>query len=528
MSGRASARSLAAHDRVEQAAASRLDAPARRPVRPAEGAPPEGPQPRGPARAPRSGAAWAAARAREEALVLLGARGCPVCRFAGENERQFFVWFLLEKYTELETIVRLRAALGMCPAHSRRLLALADDSTLTSIYQDVVTAALARLGGKGGEGRCPACDDVAWATGYASRSVLAALAEPPVAAAYEAAGGLCLPHLLGTLVQPRPELLPILLRVLGDRLKAEDREAGLLALLGGGDPDAPVRKRLRERLPDDEAVESFAGRRPTAADRLRQSLRVNACPVCLAAGRMERRYLAWIRQERVESAAQLGLEVAGLCPVHLHDLAALDPPAAAWLARVKRELWLGELQRLEARLRVLPAATLRDRLRALPACLRPLGATERARRWEALRSAARLVRARVFGSRRRALDLALAPVRRTQDCGACRAVATAEQRETALLLAALADRPLARAYERTHGLCVHHLLRLPPGARAAIPRRLGRARLGLLAWELEESVRKVSWSVRYESRGTEATAWLRAPALLDGRVFLGGPPVALR
>jgi len=35
-------------------------------------------------------------------------------------------------------------------------------------------------------------------------------------------------------------------------------------------------------------------------------------------------------------------------------------------------------------------------------------------------------------------------------------------------------------------------------------------RLRLLEWELEEASRRLNWSVRYESKGPEGSAWQRA------------------
>jgi hypothetical protein len=42
------------------------------------------------------------------------------------------------------------------------------------------------------------------------------------------------------------------------------------------------------------------------------------------------------------------------------------------------------------------------------------------------------------------------------------------------------------------------------------------ARLGCLLWELEESPRKRSWSVRPEIEGTETDAWRRALLRFSG------------
>jgi hypothetical protein len=49
---------------------------------------------------------------------------------------------------------------------------------------------------------------------------------------------------------------------------------------------------------------------------------------------------------------------------------------------------------------------------------------------------------------------------------------------------------------------------------------------GLLIAELGEAFYKNTWAHRHDPRGPEMTAWRRAAAFLDGRVFCGGPPVS--
>jgi hypothetical protein len=75
-------------------------------------------------------------------------------------------------------------------------------------------------------------------------------------------------------------------------------------------------------------------------------------------------------------------------------------------------------------------------------------------------------------------------------------------------------------------LCVRHVLALrrrdrrAAGAAAqAVARRTEAVRQ-----ELEEAFRKRTWAHRHEPRGREMTAWRRAPLVLDGRVYGGGPP----
>ena len=78
-------------------------------------------------------------------------------------------------------------------------------------------------------------------------------------------------------------------------------------------------------------------------------------------------------------------------------------------------------------------------------------------------------------------------------------------------------------------LCLRHVLALrrsdPPGAAPLV--FMAARRTDSLLRELEEAFRKQTWAHRDEPRGREMTAWQRAAALVDGRVYGGGPPVLL-
>jgi hypothetical protein len=75
-------------------------------------------------------------------------------------------------------------------------------------------------------------------------------------------------------------------------------------------------------------------------------------------------------------------------------------------------------------------------------------------------------------------------------------------------------------------LCVRHLL----GLRALDPRAAQVAARGaveradMLIAELNEAFEKGTWARRHEPRGREMTAWRRAAAFVDGRMFCGCPP----
>ena len=90
----------------------------------------------------------------------------------------------------------------------------------------------------------------------------------------------------------------------------------------------------------------------------------------------------------------------------------------------------------------------------------------------------------------------------------------------ALLAALLEDAGGRRAFEGGYGLCVRHAAQALPQSDArriaSIVATTLHARLALLRWELEEQLRRGAWQARPEPRGTESSAWLRAPARFAG------------
>ncbi len=106
----------------------------------------------------------------------------------------------------------------------------------------------------------------------------------------------------------------------------------------------------------------------------------------------------------------------------------------------------------------------------------------------------------------------------------CRAAGQYVQGQCRLLLAGLRLPPVAAAYERSHGLCLRHVLALTGNCESLpLVRQVAVGWAGLLSAELREAKRKEAFLARHEAPGPEASAWLRAAGFLDGAVFLGGP-----
>jgi hypothetical protein len=439
------------------------------------------------------------------ALELLASGHCPACAFVEERENKFFLWFGLEHYLDFGTIERLDASLGFCPRHCRTLLRLRFyPGTLTHVYRHVVQAACARLEAKEGGGECIGCAQERWASGHAIDLVLRSLSDSAVARAYAASYAFCASHFLKALSRGTRKLAGQTYPAFAAALVSKVQAVGLVEIFTSLDPDAGVRATYLKKLPTHPLERSS-----TTVEYLLALLSVDSCPCCLAAGLSVRGYLQWIASENATGSTDLGREVVGLCGAHMADLVGFDAGAAGWLAEQKCAVWGGVFQRFAAR-------ELAIKHNAPPPEGRPLDRKE----WEGI--LLDWIR-RVLAPQREWLRRVDAAAKELPTCGACRAAQTAVDRTASLLSASFADSSLAAAYERSHGLCVQHVLGLPPGDRA-LPLQVCNARLKLLAWELEEAGRKLDWLVRYERRGDESTAWKRTMAQIDGRVFLGGSP----
>jgi hypothetical protein len=411
---------------------------------------------------------------------LLAERGCPVCRYVEEAERSFYSWFEIESFTAVEVRAGLRAGMGMCTAHTRRLIdEISEDHIMVTVVREAVAGARHCLGDGVSPGPCPACDAATFAAERAIHLLLNWLLDPVNARVYAEHPGMCLSHL----IQAAPAAEPVTLKLLAERLHESLGEAdpgALMELLAGVDRDAALRCRWRHELPADRSAQSTVGG-------LCGRLAIEACPVCLSTGWIERRYLRWFVERSREHDPSISSDPGELCSAHLSDVALTEQAAAADAAQRKQAARRGGLQRLLDSLSELPPPRRRSR------------------------------RARLDDLTRLRAQLVSEPY-----CPACHARSEIDRSQLSLLVASLTLSPVRERYSHSHGLCVHHAMKVTDGEVARRVKRHCDARLSVLGWELEEAARKSAWARRHEPAGPERHAWLRAIAQVDGRVFEGG------
>ncbi len=144
------------------------------------------------------------------------AGGCALCRLADEAAAAYIESALYEGMTDPPTRNRLRASGGLCRRHAWQMTRMRASALGTAlVYRDVLADLIAGLETpNAGRGRqadplpeprqpCPACSTGNDVAGRAGDVLRAHLNENEIAAAYKAAGGLCLAHLRAVLARAR-------------------------------------------------------------------------------------------------------------------------------------------------------------------------------------------------------------------------------------------------------------------------------------------------------------------------------------
>lgn len=131
---------------------------------------------------------------------------------------------------------------------------------------------------------------------------------------------------------------------------------------------------------------------------------------------------------------------------------------------------------------------------------------------------------RVLRSPERQLADILPGFLRETECPVCFHFSTVRNRLADLLARALEDRDIRRQYCRSSGVCLQDLPLLISACRTDRQREVvtevALVRLEVLQWELQEAMRKLNWTVRYEPKGPEQLAWRRAIEQVTGDLAL--------
>ena len=439
--------------------------------------------------------------------------GCLACARADDETRRWFFFFETETNADDAVRARIRAAGGLCPPHTRRLLgSTAAAAWLARGVFDDLLRQLAhpphrRRGPSAGAAPtaapCPVCVAVSARVRDTLRVLDAGLSTDhgagggaEVAETYLASPGLCVGHLRQLAALATPRATGLAAAHLADALTRSPE--AVVSALTGNDDDRPGRARQRARHGPAVLAAAAAARRESFDARVAHLLAQPCCPRCAARDRGVWRLLEWLAgrpgsgdpARAAPDAAAMREQLAAVCPTHLGDLVA-DDGGGAWLSA--------------------PVATV---------------ARVSAARWR--ESLDTLVRAapRLSAPALRRLAGAAGP---RMSCPVCTWSAAAADAETRLLRLLADDPRRTSALDRAHPPCARCLPVVGAAAGTAMPgpwERLFAARARELSFELSEAVRADAWSARWDVSGSERSAWLRAPTLLDGAILGPRAPVS--
>jgi hypothetical protein len=430
------------------------------------------------------------ANRRAETLTWLAnvEAGCPACRRRDRDVGRWVESFASEHHADLAVITSLRASRGFCAAHTRRLLANPSASSLLgTVYGDVLPAAAAELAARPGSipVACPACIQADGATTRVFSQLRLDLVDESVRAAYESHGGLCVPDALEFAAGSSTPAAAFVLGVVRRRLDGEGGGSGsadsLVDLLAGLDADAPRRDGLR-RSEHNTVVDNYRTqlkeRQPRR--RLMAMLGDDACPVCTSGAQQLFGRLGWLAHV---DATDVRPEELLLCAMHVRDVALADDDAGRRAAAAIAEALRGRLERLLDRL-----------------------SEARSGDWS---------------KPDRATGDGVLAVAALSVCRLCASVDQGMQRGIEMVVSMLGDPAVSAAFSTGHGVCLRHAHAWVDTATVQQVRQTAHRRIVEMGWELTEAKHKSVWWNRHELRGSETTAWQRAPELLDGWVYLG-------
>jgi len=399
---------------------------------------------------------------------------------------------------------------------------------------------------------CPACEQEQEGSRLYAKVIVGCLKDADIVRAFRASDGLCLPHFLAAAHVAGWETLQILAE---EQIRHLEEARTHLSAIQARGTDGALSDALRAALgrlygPDlDKSIRPFlvAGRRPggppttdtedhatvrerssagwsPAFDETCRLLSQPGCSLCRVAASIREQYLAWLGEEIRDNAA-IGYrwgQVQCLCTEHAWQFARRCAPPVLHVTCERLLAGIAErLRELLWEIRAPIPPTVMGRVRVLPARWRTLARPEDPiGRRPPLSQRIRRTLATVWQGPREALDRALSRALYWNVCPVCQCVKTAERRAAERLLAVLEDPEGRRTFERSYALCLRHApLVLQPMADPGLRRYIAAvllARVEVDCWETEEYLRKCAWGQRYEPKGAEGEAWLRASTRIAG------------
>lgn len=447
-------------------------------------------------------------------------KGCPVCGVLEPHDRRYFSWFSIEKYHEPVFLESLARALGFCDKHGAYLDQQGHwGSQITVVHKHTASHVLNQLcmvlSEKKSDFRsffrdrtsCPVC------TSYQETSERTLWFFKKIIKnidgwnKYGCPGILCFSHLKGLTHSISPSMLGKLLltheaailsatqaleRIIRKKteVSVESEQIQDALNLSVGREQDPGHAFFRSRI--HKAPEN----RDPETDFISSLTENTGCPVCLEIFASLGQWIQWLNKNITSTHSFEALrDVLPTCNTHVWTCIRLGKPALQFAAAS------AALHAVHEKIRIAGRHFKRSE------------ETRRRSIWKQMKD-----------KYPRNLEAIKADPRKTITspiyCPVCNRMNVAKNRALELLFALLQERRHRIDFENGYGLCLKHFadaLDMQPSNKIGrFLTRVESAKLSLLEWELEETMRKMAWTARPEIKGSEQSAWHRALTKFSG------------
>ncbi|MEJ2169013.1 MAG: DUF6062 family protein [Desulfobacterales bacterium] len=450
-----------------------------------------------------------------ELFRRLEEKGCPVCSALEHHDRKYFSWFSIEKYHDPAFLESLTHALGFCANHGVYLDRQNHwASQITAVHRYTASRINMRITAGLSERKndlrqifknrtaCPVCASYGETSERTLWFFKNMIEEKDGLNKYGYPGILCFPHFKTLIDSTSTKVFPRLLssHETAMSLASEGLESIRRQKLKLAAESETIRQALnltlgREQNPGSpfllSKIYKISENRDPLSDFISSLMENTGCPICLDIYRSLSQWIYWLDKNIVSADNFEAVnDVLPTCNAHVWSCIRLGNPGLQFTAafaafravhekvnhavhrlkqmRKTRKQKKNDMQNNQGIINVDPKKTIAS------------------------------------------------PIY----CPLCSRMDSAKNRALNLLFALLQERRYRIDFENGHGLCVKHLADAldmqPPNEISRFLIRVESAKLALLEWELEETMRKTAWTTRPEIKGSEQSAWHRAIARFSG------------
>ncbi len=450
-----------------------------------------------------------------ELFRRLAEKGCPVCSVLDHHDRKYFSWFSIEKYHEPAFLESLTHALGFCANHGAYLDRQNHwASQITAVHRYTASRVNTRMTNFLSERKndlrlmfnartsCPVCASYGETSERTLWFFKNMIEEKDGLNKYGHPGILCFPHFKSLTDSTSPKSFARLLsrHEAAMSLTSKELESIRHQEIKPAAESEQIRHALnltvgREQNPGNpfllSRIYKVSENRDPLSDFISSLKENTGCPICLETYRSLSQWIYWLDKNIISADGFEAVnDVLPTCNAHVWSCIRMGNPALRFAAAFAA------------------FRAVQEKVNNAARHLKQMRKTRKQKKIE-LQNNQGIIK----------VDPKKTITSPTY-CPLCSRMDSTKNRALNLLFALLQERRYRIDFENGHGLCLKHLADAldmqPPNEIAGFLIRVESAKLALLEWELEETMRKTAWTARPEIKGSEQSAWHRALARFSG------------